>query len=84
MDFSILNERPSRVLAISAVFFSCFGGLWFGMSIGQVTGLGLPYRWVGELIFGTILVAIGIVDAVMLLRRTRPNNLPTPADRVQG
>jgi hypothetical protein len=69
VDLSSVNKRSPRDLAISAVFFSCIGGIEFGWSIQSLIHARLRYTWTGELLMGSAFIALGIFYAVMLVRR---------------
>lgn len=69
MDLSRLNKSSPRTLAISAVSFSCFGGIELGWGIQDLIHAKWQYRWTGELLMGAAFLAYGIFWAVMLVRR---------------
>ncbi len=60
MDLSSLNKHSPRNLAISAVFFSCFGGIELGWAIQDLLRAKWQYKWTEELLVGAAFLAYGI------------------------
>lgn len=72
MDLSIVSKQSSRNLAISTVFWSCLGGVEIGNGIQQALTNYHSFRWINSFLFGATGVALGILWAVILLRRVNP------------
>jgi len=56
---------------ISAVFWSCLGGIELGRGITKVLLDRLQYDWITPLLMGWAFLGFGILWAVTLLRRLR-------------
>ena len=69
MDLSVVNRHSTRNMVISAVFFSCFGGIEIGRGIEQVQSRAVNYSWIVLFLWGAAFLAYGIFWAVMLVRR---------------
>ena len=72
MDLKIINRHSPRSLAISAIFWSCFGGMELGWGIKEVATKYGQFVWVSSFILGTVFLALGIFWALMLARRAGP------------
>ena len=68
---SVVNKHSSRTLGISAVFFSCLGGIELGRGIEEFIFNKGGFTWVTSFLFGPAFLAYGIFWIVMLVRRTR-------------
>ena len=73
MDLSSVNKHNPRRLAISAVFFSCFGGMKIGWGIQQLATARFQYSWIESLLTGSAFLCFGIFWAVLLVRRATPD-----------
>jgi len=72
MDLSSVNKHTPRNLAISAVFFSCFGGMKIGWGIQQLAAARFQYAWIESFLVGSAFLCFGIFWAVLLVRRATP------------
>jgi hypothetical protein len=71
MDISIVSRQSSRNFAISTVLWSCLGGVQTGNGIQQIFTNYHSFRWINSFLFGVVGVGLGILWAVMLLRRVK-------------
>ena len=76
MDLSVVNRHSPRNLAISAVFWSCFGGFELGWGIQEFLSARWQYKWIHQFLFGPVCLAFGIFWAVMLVRRVNAVSNP--------
>ena len=73
MDLSIVNKHTPRNLALSAVSFSCFGGIKIGWGIQQLIAAKFQYSWIESFLTGSAFLGFGIFWVVLLVRRATPN-----------
>jgi hypothetical protein len=65
-------------LAISAVVFSCLGGIEIGRGIDGVIVARLQFSWIVPFLMGSAFLGYGIFQAVMLVRRISPAEAAHP------
>ena len=82
MDLSSVNKQNPRNLAISAVLFSCFGGMKIGWGIQQLIAARFQYTWIEPFLTGSAFLCFGIFWAVMLVRRATPDKGTEPKQPV--
>ena len=71
MDLGIVREFSSVNLALSAVCFSCLGGVEIGLGIQRIISDYPPYRWFNCFLFGIAWLGYGVFWALTLLRRVK-------------
>jgi uncharacterized membrane protein SpoIIM required for sporulation len=58
-------------LAVSAIFFSCFGGMKLGWGIQQFAAAKFQYSWIESFLTGSAFLGFGIFCVVLLVRRAQ-------------
>jgi hypothetical protein len=81
MDLSSIHKRSTRELIFSVAFSWFFGGFMLADGIDRLIRDRLAYYWVGTLLTGSAFLGVGILYAVMLLRRL-PSDSRTPPERL--
>ncbi|MGA7854056.1 MAG: hypothetical protein WCA15_12080 [Candidatus Acidiferrales bacterium] len=78
MNLARINKNSSKNLALSAVLFSCFGGIDIGFGLHQLMTARVRFDWIVSLLFGSAFVLYGIFWAVMLARRADSGKMQAP------
>jgi uncharacterized membrane protein SpoIIM required for sporulation len=73
VDLSTVNKHSPWSLAISAIFFSCFGGMKLGWGIQQFAAARFQYSWIESFLTGSAFLGVGIFWVVLLVRRATPD-----------
>jgi len=76
MDLRSMNKHTPRNLAISAIFFSRFGGMKIGWGIQQLAAARFQYSW--AFLTGSAFLGFGILWVVLLVRRAAPGKAAEP------